>query len=118
VPIPRGKSDTFPVNLPRVQQGNAESPFFDTLEIRANQLKYSVFADHLAKVEAEKWQDGPGIFVTAALIRRSRRRSYCGQDEDQMNRRDFVRLGCATVIAAGKLRVQSRRGAERTRPPL
>ena len=38
----------------------------------------------------------PGIFI--------RQRSlgwHCGRDEDQMNRRDFVRLGWATVIGAG-----------------
>jgi len=46
----------------------------------------------------------------------------CGPDEDEMNRRDFVRLGCATVIGAGagKLRpafAQSRALQQVPAPP-
>jgi FtsP/CotA-like multicopper oxidase with cupredoxin domain len=52
------------------------------------------------RAEKEEWHD-PGIFMSAVLIGRSHRRWHGGRDEDQMNRRDFVRLGCATVIATG-----------------
>jgi Multicopper oxidase len=53
------------------------------------------------KAEVEEWQDGPGFFIPAVLIRRPHRRWHRGRDEDPMNRRDFVRLGWATVIGAG-----------------
>src|SRR5271169_6334306 len=53
------------------------------------------------RAEGQEWPDDPGIFIPAVLIGCSRRRWHGGRDEDQMNRRDFVRLGCATVIGAG-----------------
>src|ERR1700719_3127347 len=39
--------------------------------------------------------------MPAVLIRRPHRRWHRGRDEHPMNRRDFVRLGWATVIGAG-----------------
>jgi FtsP/CotA-like multicopper oxidase with cupredoxin domain len=56
------------------------------------------------KAEGEEWQDDPGTLIPAVLIGRSRPRWHRWRDEDQMNRRDFVRLGCATVIAMGARR--------------
>src|SRR5271170_7780758 len=67
----------------------------------SKQLECLVLQTIQPRVEAEKWQDDPGIFIPAVFIGVSRRRWHGGRDEDQMKRRDFVRLGCATVIGAG-----------------